>query len=160
MMVFQRNYIRLEIWDIFLNLILIFYIGNWGNWNLIAKNIFQFIELSIVNIILSLSKKSINFDFISIKISNKYIKKYPIGKFDLQISILLYMNIRYWIFIYIFNNFKSHFLIWIDYFVEKHIYLYVYFKKILLYLFKYMYIYIFIVFIKLAVIFLIFYFVI
>jgi hypothetical protein len=61
----------------------LFYIGNWGNWNLIAKNIFQFIELSIVNIILSLNKKSINFDFISIKISNKYIKKKRIGKFDL-----------------------------------------------------------------------------
>jgi hypothetical protein len=29
---------------------LIFYFGNWGNWNLIAKNIFPFIELIIAKI--------------------------------------------------------------------------------------------------------------
>jgi hypothetical protein len=46
------DFIGLEIWDIFLNLIWFFYIGNWGNWNLIAKNIFQFIELIIANFFL------------------------------------------------------------------------------------------------------------
>ena len=43
--ILQEKWIRLEIWDIFWNFILIlFYIGNWDYRNLIAKNIFQFID--------------------------------------------------------------------------------------------------------------------
>jgi hypothetical protein len=40
-------FIGLEFWAIFLNLFWFFNLGNWGNWNLIAENIFQFIELII-----------------------------------------------------------------------------------------------------------------
>jgi hypothetical protein len=44
------DFFRLEICDIFLNLFWFVFIGNWGNRNLIAKNIFQFIELIVAKI--------------------------------------------------------------------------------------------------------------
>ena len=76
------DFIGLEIWDIFLNLIWFFYIGNWGNWNLIAKNIFQFIELIIANFFLFKLKISKNGFYLDQNIDKIYKKKYRIGKFD------------------------------------------------------------------------------
>ena len=46
------DYIGLKSWDIFLNWFWFVYLGICGNWNLIAKNNFQFIELIIAKIIL------------------------------------------------------------------------------------------------------------
>ena len=47
-----KNYIELKICDIFLNLFCFFNLGNWGNWNMITKNNFQFIELINIKIFL------------------------------------------------------------------------------------------------------------
>ena len=55
-----QNYIGLEIWINSEILFWFLYIGNSGNLNLIAKNIFQFIELIIANRIF-LNKKYIYF---------------------------------------------------------------------------------------------------
>jgi hypothetical protein len=71
-----KDDIAVEIWDIFLILFWFFYIGNWGNWNLNAKNIFQFIELIIAkffirkqkNIFNSILFTSKNIDFFNKKI--------------------------------------------------------------------------------------------
>jgi hypothetical protein len=55
-----KDDIAVEIWDIFLILFWFFYIGNWGNWNLNAKNIFQFIELIIAKFFIRKQKNIFN----------------------------------------------------------------------------------------------------
>ena len=54
-----NDYIGVEIFYIFAILLYsdLFYIGNWENWNLIRKNIFQFIELITAKIIIFSLKK-------------------------------------------------------------------------------------------------------
>jgi hypothetical protein len=77
----------LEICDIFLNLFLFFSIENWGNWNLIEKNIFQFIELIVTNLFIFKQKISKNGFYLDQNLE-KTSKNYRITKFDFLVKIL------------------------------------------------------------------------
>jgi hypothetical protein len=77
----------LEICDIFLNLFLFFSIENWGNWNLIEKNIFQFTELIVTNLFIFKQKISKNGFYLDQNLE-KTSKNYRITKFDFLVKIL------------------------------------------------------------------------